>query len=192
MEQELLTLPEHMSSPPVFNAVRVTRSLLLCVCFVYRCLSFCPFSFGVVCSSIYGFCLPLWYLQTLLTTRNKRHHGACISSTTHLVNLIAFNDLQLAQLEKLSFLIIFFINLSTLKENEKKHLKKQNCYLCLETSRWQYNSTSLILDHPTTGYLSYHARLLMNRDSKILPNYFHQERPPLLYGCLFIAEGVVL
>ena len=34
-------------------------------------LSFCTFSFGhcVVCSSsIYGFWLPLWYLQTLLTT----------------------------------------------------------------------------------------------------------------------------
>jgi len=38
------------------------------VCFVDRCLSFCNFSFGhcVVCSSsIYGFWLPLWYLQTL-------------------------------------------------------------------------------------------------------------------------------
>jgi hypothetical protein len=38
--------------------VRVTRSLVLCVCYVDRCLSFCPFSFGhcVVCpSSIYGF-----------------------------------------------------------------------------------------------------------------------------------------
>jgi hypothetical protein len=32
--------------------------------------SFCTFSFGhcVVCSAIYGFRLPLWYLQTLLTT----------------------------------------------------------------------------------------------------------------------------
>jgi hypothetical protein len=31
-------------------------------------LSFCTFSFGryVVCSSIHGFWLPLWYLQTLL------------------------------------------------------------------------------------------------------------------------------
>jgi hypothetical protein len=49
--------------------VRVTRSLVLYVCFVNRCLSFCTFSFGhsVVCSSsIYGFWLPLWYLQTLL------------------------------------------------------------------------------------------------------------------------------
>jgi hypothetical protein len=50
--------------------VYVTRSLVLYVCFVDRCLSFCTFSFGhcVVCSfSIYGFWLPLWYLQTLLT-----------------------------------------------------------------------------------------------------------------------------
>ena len=36
VEQELLTLPEHMSSPLVFNGVRVTRSLVLCVCFVNR------------------------------------------------------------------------------------------------------------------------------------------------------------
>jgi hypothetical protein len=40
VEQELLTLPEHLSSPPVFSGVRVTRSLVLCVCFVDRCLSF--------------------------------------------------------------------------------------------------------------------------------------------------------
>ena len=46
------------SSSPVFSGVRVTRSLVLYVCFVDRCLSFCAFSFGhcVVCSSsIYGF-----------------------------------------------------------------------------------------------------------------------------------------
>jgi len=53
-----------------FSGVRVTRSLVLCVCFVDRCVSFCTFSFGhcVVCSSIYGFWLPLWYLQTLLSS----------------------------------------------------------------------------------------------------------------------------
>ena len=69
VEQELLTLPEHRSSPPVFS---VTRSLILYVCFVDRCLFFCTFSFGhcAVCSSsIYGFWLPLWYLQTLLLLR---------------------------------------------------------------------------------------------------------------------------
>jgi hypothetical protein len=70
VEQELHTLPEHLNSPPVFSGVRVTWSLVLCVRFVDRCLSFCTFSFGhcVVCfSSIYGFWLPLWYLQTLST-----------------------------------------------------------------------------------------------------------------------------
>jgi hypothetical protein len=38
--------------------VRVSRSLVLCVCFVDRCFSFSPYSFGicVVChSSNYGF-----------------------------------------------------------------------------------------------------------------------------------------
>ena len=37
----------------VFSGVRVTRSLVLYVCFVDRCLSFCTFSFGhcVFCSS---------------------------------------------------------------------------------------------------------------------------------------------
>ena len=70
VEQELLPLPEHLNSPPVFSGVRVTRSLVLYVCFVDRCLSFYSFSFGhcVACfSSIYGFWLILWYLQILLT-----------------------------------------------------------------------------------------------------------------------------
>jgi hypothetical protein len=60
VEQELITLPEHLSSPPDFSGVRDTRSLVLYhyLYFVDRCLSFCTFSFGhcVVCSySIYGF-----------------------------------------------------------------------------------------------------------------------------------------
>jgi hypothetical protein len=48
-----------------FRGVRVTRSLVFCVCFVDGCLSFCNFSFVrcVVCS-IYGFWVFLWYLQT--------------------------------------------------------------------------------------------------------------------------------
>ena len=62
-------------SPWVFSGVRVARSLVLYVCFVDRCLSFCTFSFDhcVVCSSsIYGFRLPLWYLQTPLRSRYYR------------------------------------------------------------------------------------------------------------------------
>ena len=68
VEQELLTFPEHLSSSPVFSGVRVTRSLILCVCFVDRCLSFCTSSFGHCSSSIDGFWLPLWYFQTLLVS----------------------------------------------------------------------------------------------------------------------------
>ena len=37
MDQELYTLPWHLSSPTVFSGVRVSRSLVLCVCFVDRC-----------------------------------------------------------------------------------------------------------------------------------------------------------
>ena len=56
VELELLTLSVHLSSPPVLSGVSVTRSSVLFVCFVVRCLSFCPFSFGhcvVSFSSIY-------------------------------------------------------------------------------------------------------------------------------------------
>ena len=55
-------LEEHLSSTLGFYWVHVTRSLVLYVCFLDRCLSFCTFSFGhcVVCSS------SIWYLQTLL------------------------------------------------------------------------------------------------------------------------------
>ena len=67
MKQELPTLPKHLSSPPVFSGVLVARFLVLCVCFVDRCLSFCTFSFPhcVVCPSIYGLWLPLWYLKNV-------------------------------------------------------------------------------------------------------------------------------
>jgi len=43
---------------PAFSGVRVTRSLVLCVCFVDRCLSyfFWPFFVCSLSSSIYGFC----------------------------------------------------------------------------------------------------------------------------------------
>jgi hypothetical protein len=69
VERELLTLPAHLNSLPVLSGVRITRSLVLCVCFVDRYLSFCTFSFDhcVVCSSsIYGFWLHLWYLLLIL------------------------------------------------------------------------------------------------------------------------------
>ena len=58
VEQKLLTLPEHLSSPPVFSGVHVTRSLVLCVCFVDRCLYF---FFWPLC------CLFFFDLRILIT-----------------------------------------------------------------------------------------------------------------------------
>ena len=46
VEQELLTLPEHMNSPPVFSGVRVARSLVFGVVF---CRSLFFFSFLSLC-----------------------------------------------------------------------------------------------------------------------------------------------
>jgi len=49
-------------------------SFLWTVLSVYRCMSFCPLSVGqgIVCLSIDGFKLPLWYLKTFLT---HPHHN---------------------------------------------------------------------------------------------------------------------
>ena len=45
-----LVLPKHLSSPPVSSGVHATRSLVLYVCFVDRCLSFCTFPLAIVSS----------------------------------------------------------------------------------------------------------------------------------------------
>ena len=84
LEQEMLTLLVHISAPLVFSGVRVTRSLVLCVCFVDCCLSFCPFSFGhcVVCPfSIYG------DLIISLVSSNSFYHCVCNKSNTTGVNI---------------------------------------------------------------------------------------------------------
>ena len=50
VEQKLLTLPNTWVQPPVFSGVRVTRSLVLYICFVDRCLFFCIFPLAIVLS----------------------------------------------------------------------------------------------------------------------------------------------
>ena len=69
VEQELLTLPEHLSSPSVSSFVRVARSLVFCVMF---CGSlFCPFvSFPLV---IVLYVLFHWWLliTTLVSSSNS-------------------------------------------------------------------------------------------------------------------------
>jgi len=54
LEQELLTLPEHMSSFPVFSGVRVAQSLVFYVA--------CPFVLFVMAL----YCLFFFYLRLLI------------------------------------------------------------------------------------------------------------------------------
>ena len=70
VEQELLTFPDHLSSPQVFSGVRVARSLVLCVMFcrslfVLLSLFFCP-----LC---YLSFLDLWILITALVSSNSSY-----------------------------------------------------------------------------------------------------------------------
>jgi hypothetical protein len=78
VEQELLTLPEHLSSPPVFTRVRVTRSLALCimfcrslfVLFLLTIVLSVLLSFGhcVVCSSVFwSLCCLFFDIRILIT-----------------------------------------------------------------------------------------------------------------------------
>jgi hypothetical protein len=93
VEQELLTLPEHLSSSPVFSGVRVTRSLVLCVCFVDRCLSFCTFSFG---HDVFFF--DIQFLITPLVSSN--------SSYKHIIVDIVLSDILCFVFDEKSVLVI--------------------------------------------------------------------------------------
>jgi cytochrome b subunit of formate dehydrogenase len=61
---------QRKSTLSAFSGVRVTRSLVLCVCFVDRCLFFVLLLLAIIVLFLLrftdGFSLPLWYLQTLL------------------------------------------------------------------------------------------------------------------------------
>jgi hypothetical protein len=66
VEQELLILPEHLRSPPNFSGVRVTRSLVLCVCFVDRYTdSDCPF--GVFKLFLYKVLIAIYWNKSQCT-----------------------------------------------------------------------------------------------------------------------------
>jgi hypothetical protein len=64
VEQELLTLAEHMSSPLVLSRARITQSLVLCVYFVDRCLFFSFWSLCCLFLFYIRILITLWYLQT--------------------------------------------------------------------------------------------------------------------------------
>ena len=57
---------------PDFSGVRVTRSLVLCVCFVDRCLSF---FFWPLC------CLSFVHLQIMITTLVSSNSSCSVTNT---------------------------------------------------------------------------------------------------------------
>ena len=127
VEQKLLTLPEQLSSLPVFSGFRVTRSLVLYVCFVDRFLSFWTFSFGhcfVCSSSIYRFWLPLWYLQFFLQIMKKDEDGLIWS-----ISLMCFEPVS-------TRLWYSLYSQNTIDGNP--------CILCLpiSTTQWTYSLDS--------------------------------------------------
>ena len=75
VEQELLILPEHLSSSPVFSSVRVPRSLVFCVCFVDRC--FVLFLLAIVLSVLLRFTdydYPFGIIKLFINETNVIHN----------------------------------------------------------------------------------------------------------------------
>ena len=90
VKQELSTLPEHLITTPVFNVVHVAESLVFCVVF---CISLFLFSvdYCIACfSSIEGFWLSIWYIQTFRGTPilfRKRQIIICRKSLVFLTKV---------------------------------------------------------------------------------------------------------
>ena len=129
-----------MSSPPVFSGVRVTRSLVLHVSFVDRCLSFCTFSFGhcVVCpSSIYQF----WKSLNLVTL-------TILETVTELINWTVNEFINFR-----IYLILAFINKkwhsgNTFSRNYRRNSRilpdKIKIYLGLINTDWSNMPKSIL------------------------------------------------
>ena len=69
VEQKLLTLPEHLSSPPVLSRVHVARSLVFCVVFCRSFFVLLFFFFWPLCCLSFN----LWILIIPLVSSNSSH-----------------------------------------------------------------------------------------------------------------------
>ena len=96
VEQELLTIQEHLSSPLVFSGIPVTRSLVLCVGFMDRCLSLCIISFGhyVVCPLLLAIMLCVLYFQSLCCLSfTFSHYVVCPLLLAIMLSVLYFQPL---------------------------------------------------------------------------------------------------
>ena len=77
VEQGLLTLPEHMSSPPFFSGVHVARSLVFCVVF-YRSL------FVLLCIFFWPLCCLFFLDLRIMITPMVSSNSSCINSVNNV------------------------------------------------------------------------------------------------------------
>ena len=71
VEQELPSLPEHMSSPPVFSVVHVTRSLVFCVMFCRSLFVLLYFFFWPLCCLFFDIRFLITPLVSLKSTNEN-------------------------------------------------------------------------------------------------------------------------
>ena len=122
--------------------VHVTQPLVLCICFVDHCLSFCTFSFDhcVVCSSlIYKFWLPLWYLQTLplFVQYSKSHTRHTVMGQTSLrTNILPY----IFHIKP--WFILILVKSCLTRFNENFIIKSRNRYSFFMTYHWVCNKSN--------------------------------------------------
>ena len=83
VKQGLNPLPEHLSSPPVFSGVRVTRSVILCVMFCRSLFVLLSFSLAIVLSVLRF--IDLWI--TPLVSSNSSYQQFEPSSSTKTLSI---------------------------------------------------------------------------------------------------------
>ena len=104
VEQDLLILPQHPSSPLVCRGVRVTRSLVLCVCFVDRYLFFCAFSFDHYLISSHSSCTVLSISSVIGFSRSLFFHLRILFTPFGIFNFFFLN------FKNLQILVLHYFN----------------------------------------------------------------------------------
>ena len=113
VEQELLILPEHLRSPPVFSGVRVTRSLVYCVVFcrsLFFSFLFWPwlslnsrFLITPLVSSNFSLLIIVRNCVHLIINQPKRNPKEAIKTQSLEVSKIKKNKKNFEKLPKLIF-----------------------------------------------------------------------------------------
>jgi hypothetical protein len=80
LEQELISLPEHVGSPPVFSGVRVARSLVFCVVF-------CRSLFIILSLFSWSFCCLFFDLRILIIplVSSNYSYPSCLPSPRYTI-----------------------------------------------------------------------------------------------------------